>query len=126
MKKNYDSLKSAFEECIPKHKYAVVYMMSGLLVCDVSELNDIPYDEVLEARLFDETGEDHICTEDDEVVSYAFSDSDFDADNVRDYKLDICSEKRSAYSHVKIRKYFSFDEDGQAYTVLTRCCGLEG
>lgn len=125
MKKTYDSVKSAFSDCSDKYKYVLVYMMSQFLICDVSELSNPEYDEVLEARFFDEKGEAHICIEDGEIVSYISSDDDFKSDESREYTVKFCDEFESIYSAVKIKKYYSFDEDGQIYNLMTRCCGLE-
>jgi len=126
MRKTYDSLKAAVSECSAKYKYALVYMMSRLVLGEISEISLSDCDEILEARFFDENGEEHICIEDGETVSYGYSDSEsaFDGSDVKSIR--ICSEFSSRYKKIKVKKYYSFDEDGQICTVLTRCCGLEG
>lgn len=70
-------------------------------------------DEMLEARFFDESGEIRIFRRDDELCACQITDEP--GDNVIDESF--CLKDLST---VTIRKYISFDDDGQAYIAYSR------
>ena len=57
MRKKYDSAKEAIEtEKEYTYKYALIYLMSEVYLGE-NNRSDLPFDEILEARFFDESGE---------------------------------------------------------------------
>ncbi|MBE6853764.1 MAG: hypothetical protein E7505_09905 [Ruminococcus sp.] len=126
MIKAYAAMEEAVTEFSGKYSFALVYMMSCLLLCRTSELPELMYDEILEARFFDEKGEAHICTDDGEIRAYIFSESDIEAGYKKDEDIFINKDFQNRYNKLKTRRYYNFDEDGQKYCVLTRCIGIEG
>lgn len=126
MIKAYTAMQDAITEFSGKYNFALIYMMSSILLCKTSELPELMYDEILEARFFDDDGEAHICIEDGEVTAYIFTESDIEAEEKQDKETELNKDFQNRYDKLKIRRYYSFDEDGQMYCVLTRCIGIEG
>ena len=84
MIKAYTAMQDAITEFSGKYNFALIYMMSSILLCKTSELPELMYDEILEARFFDDDGEAHICIEDGEVTAYIFTESDIEAEEKQD------------------------------------------
>lgn len=123
----YNNMKEACSNA-NNYNYALVYMMSNLYLTKVNKLQELDYDEILEARFFDEHGELHIfpefegyravevesyCEANDKTIHYPILDSDICVDT--EFKKN---------TKVTIRKYINFDEDGQVCIDLTRCVKL--
>ena len=88
-----------------EYTYALVYMISELILCRTQELPNLDWTECMEARFFDEDKELHIYEEDG--------------------KLQAVKVTEGAGKLLCVREYYAYDEDGQAYVSLTRLAGIE-
>ena len=91
--------------------------------------NDLPVDEILEARFFDESGELHIYNEED--CWYRSEIRDDEEENTEIHKEiypvsgEIFHEKEeNGPIKLEVWKYLNYDEDGQIYVERTRCAGI--
>ena len=106
MRKKYDSAKEAIEaketEKEYTYKYALIYLMSEVYLGE-NNRNDLPVDEILEARFFDESGELHIYPVSGEIFH---------------------EKEENGPIKLEVWKYLNYDEDGQIYVERTRCAGI--
>ena len=129
MRKKYDSAKEAIEaEKEYTYKYALIYLMSEVYLGE-NNRNDLPVDEILEARFFDESGELHIYNEED--CWYRSEIRDDEEENTEIHKEiypvsgEIFHEKEeNGPIKLEVWKYLNYDEDGQIYVERTRCAGI--
>lgn len=91
--------------------------------------SDLPFDEILEARFFDESGELHIYNEED--CWYRSEIRDDGEENTEIYKEiypvsgEIFHEQEeNGPIRLEVWKYLNYDEDGQIYVERTRCAGI--
>ena len=125
--KTYASMKEAFEDC-ENYKFALVYMMSRLLLCKTDDLKNIEFDEVTEARFFDENGEKHIfVNESYEICSGYIDDTAFEGkySEVDKVLLSKDFQGEKVFEKLEVKIYYDYDDDGQIYKVLTRCFSAE-
>ena len=130
MRKKYDSAKEAIEakETEKEYKYALIYLMSEVYLGE-NNWSDLPFDEILEARFFDESGELHIYNEED--CWYRSEIRDDEVKNTEIYKeiYPVSGEifpggKANRPIKLEVWKYLNYDEDGQIYVERTRCAGI--
>lgn len=132
MRKKYDSAKEAIEaketEKGYTYKYALIYLMSEVYLGE-NNRNDLPVDEILEARFFDESGELHIYNE--ENCWYRSEIRDDEEENTEIHKEiypvsgEIFHEQEeNGPIRLEVWKYLYYDEDGQIYVERTRCAGI--
>lgn len=132
MRKKYDSAKEAIEaketEKGYTYKYALIYLMSEVYLGE-NNRNDLPVDEILEARFFDESGELHIYNE--ENCWYRSEIRDDEEENTEIHKEiypvsgEIFHEQEeNGPIRLEVWKYLNYDEDGQIYVERTRCAGI--
>lgn len=108
--------------------YALVYRMSEVLLIPGRELKEEHLDEeCLEARIFSVSKEYHYYEADGKMkMVLVEEDGDEDRDVIdRKYELTKSIKDMTKKTAVCVRYYLGYDEDGQAYTVLTRLTGLE-
>lgn len=129
MRKKYDSAKEAIEtEKEYTYKYALIYLMSEVYLGE-NNRSDLPFDEILEARFFDESGELHIYNEED--CWYRSEIRDDGEENTEIYKeiYPVSGEifhEQEENGPIRLEdwKYLNYDEDGQIYVERTRCAGI--
>lgn len=132
MRKKYDSAKEAIEaketEKEYTYKYALIYLMSEVYLGE-NNRSDLPFDEILEARFFDESGELHIYNEED--CWYRSEIRDDGEENTEIYKEiypvsgEIFHEQEeNGPIRLEVWKYLNYDEDGQIYVERTSCAGI--
>ena len=129
MRKKYDSAKEAIAtEKEYTYKYALIYLMSEVYLGE-NNRSDLPFDEILEARFFDESGELHIYNEED--CWYRSEIRDDGEENTEIYKEiypvsgEIFHEQEeNGPIRLEVWKYLNYDEDGQIYVERTRCAGI--
>lgn len=120
MRKKYDSAKEAIEaketEKEYTYKYALIYLMSEVYLGE-NNRSDLPFDEILEARFFDESGELHIYNEED--CWYRSEIRDDGEENTEIYKEiypvsgEIFHEQEeNGPIRLEVWKYLNYDEDG--------------
>lgn len=110
---------------IPEYKYAYLQMMSEHILDEVSNLDSIEWEELIEGYIFDDEKQLHIYRDDgDELVAVIIDDDMKDAHFIdRNYRL---SEKNKTLGNsVIIREYLLADDDGQSYVAATRLVGIE-
>ena len=115
---DFASAKESYKD----YEYALIYMMSSIILKRTSEIEKIKWDECLEARFFDKDRELHmICA--NECFSSIISDEASDTFIVRNCRL------KPGYSELGkkliVKQYVGKDEDGQSFISLTRLCGIE-
>jgi len=96
----------------PPYTYALVYRLGGMYLGGLCDIQD--WEEVTEARFFDERGELHIWNDGDGFHSAKITEES-DVGNAID-RLWINRAGNTLLS----RQYLCADEDGQSYIALTR------
>ncbi len=110
-------------ERIADHTYALVYMISEILLCRTSELPEIDWEECIEARFFDNDKELHIFEKDGRMQAVEITEEDGSDCLVRKYQL--AKRFTDAGDLLCVHEYLDYDEDGQAVVGLTRLAGIE-
>ena len=106
-----------------EYDYALIYMMSKLILSRISDLGEIDWDECLEARFFSKEKELHIFEDDGEQRAVEVSDVDEKDSIVKKYQL---AKKFSGLGNTLcVKEYWAYDGDGQTYVSLTRLTGIE-
>lgn len=132
MRKKYDSAKEAIEaketEKGYTYKYALIYLMSEVYLGE-NNRNDLPVDEILEARFFDESGELHIYNEEDCWYRSEIRDDEEENTEIHKEIYPVSGEmfheqEENGPIRLEVWKYLNYDEDGQIYVERTRCAGI--
>ena len=103
---NRDTLK------VLKMESAIVYCYDEIVTCNVEDIN-IELDNVIEARIFNETSEIKIWRDDDTIRGAIFKEIDTNIFPIDDEY--ILHDRKNVGEKLKIKKYISFDDNGQAY-----------
>ena len=109
-----------------KLEYALLYMMSELVFCRGKDINlqEINFDECLEARFFGPEKEVHLFRNDDRWTAVVTEDKE-DLDHIdRKYRLSKNHQNTGIGRELIVREYIGYDEDGQAYIEKTRLAGI--
>ena len=113
----------AYKEKISDYEYALVYMISEMILCPVKELPELDWEECKEARFFSDTGEMHLFEGENGMEAVEVRDSDTENILVKEYCLNA---KFSAVGKsILVQEYLTYDEDGQADVALTRLKGIQ-
>lgn len=129
MRKKYDSAKEAIEtEKDYTYKYALIYLMSEVYLGE-NNRSDLPFDEILEARFFDESGELHIYNEEDCWYRSEIRDDEEENTEIHKEIYPVSGEifheqEENGPIRLEVWKYLNYDEDGQIYVERTRCAGI--
>lgn len=129
MRKKYDSAKEAIEtEKDYTYKYALIYLMSEVYLGENNRSN-LPFDEILEARFFDESGELHIYNEEDCWYRSEIRDDEEENTEIHKEIYPVSGEifheqEENGPIRLEVWKYLNYDEDGQIYVERTRCAGI--
>ena len=129
MRKKYDSAKEAIEtEKDYTYKYALIYLMSEVYLGE-NNRSDLPFDEILEARFFDESGELHIYNEEDCWDRSEIRDDEEENTEIHKEIYPVSGEifheqEENGPIRLEVWKYLNYDEDGQIYVERTRCAGI--
>lgn len=108
---------------IPEYEYALLYMISGIVLTQTDSLVEINWTECMEARFFSEDKELHFFEVDGEMQTIEVSDGDGQNQVVKEYEL--AGKFQAIGKTVLVREYIDYDEDGQASVVLTRLQGIK-
>ena len=106
-----------------EYDYALIYMMSKLILSKTSDLGEIDWDECLEARFFSKEKELHIFEDDGEQRAVEVRDMDEKDSIVKKYQL--AKQFSGLGNTLCVKEYLAYDEDGQTYVSLTRLTGIE-
>ena len=112
----------AYKEKMADYEYALVYMISEMILCPVKELPELDLEECKEARFFSDTGEMHLFEGEDGMEAVEVGDTDAENILVKAYKLNTKFSK--AGKCILVQEYLIYDEDGQADVALTRLKGI--
>jgi len=110
-------------------KQAILYYYDSV-VSDYIDNIDIDLDNMIEGRFFNEDTEIRIFNDDDGLKGSIFSEKLLNADGENEYfdeRYILYNRNRlkNYATHLKVRKYISYDEDKQAYIYYTKPCKLE-
>ena len=110
-------------EKISEYQYALLYMISEVILNKTELLGEINWEECTEARFFSEDKELHFFDVDGKKQAVAVSDEDGKDELVKEYEL--AGKFRTIGSSVFVKEYIGYVEDGQANVVLTRLQGIK-
>lgn len=108
---------------IPEYEYALLYMISEIVLTKTDSLAEINWAECTEARFFSEDKELHFFEVDGEMQTVEVSDGDGQEEVVKEYEL--AGKFQAIGKTVLVKEYIDYDEDGQANVVLTRLQGIK-
>ena len=108
---------------IPEYEYALLYMISEIVLTKMDSLAEINWEECTEARFFSEDKELHFFEVDGEMQAVGVSDGDDQNQVVKEYEL--AGKFQAIGKTVLVKEYIDYDEDGQANVVLTRLQGIK-
>lgn len=123
----YEIQEISFEDAaasIHQYEYALVYMVSELILKKTTELGDILWEECLEARFFSQDKEIHIFDDDGTKKAVKVVDAKEEEEDTYIQKYQLASKYRLG-STLCVKEYLSYDEDGQMKIELTRLAGIE-
>lgn len=115
------SLNEAKEK-VQEYDYALIYYFSEKYFGTVEALDQINWDECLEAYFFDEKGQMYVhAAETGELTAVIFQEKQNESYEYIDRKYELANMyKWSLGSQVLIREYLAADKDGQTYVEYTR------
>lgn len=107
---------------IQDYEYALLYMVSEMILTETVSLSEINWEECVEARFFSEEKELHFFRQDDRMRAVEVKDKDGRDEIVKSY--DLANKFQKTGRQVKVKQYIDYDKDGQANIVLTRLSGI--
>lgn len=122
----YNIEKVEWNESLPevsRYEYALIYLMSDLILCRVEELPEIKWEECLEARFFSKDEELHIFEQDGRMSAVRVTDDGAEDIQIQQYQLD--KRFSNLGKILLVQEYLMADEDGQVQVILTRLKGIE-
>lgn len=105
------------------YKYALVYMLSEVILCRTEQLKEADFRECTEARFFSPEGELHIFETEDGMQAVEVTDDGMEDCLLKKYEL--APKFSEAGTVLVVQEYLDYDEDGQAVVGLTRLRDLE-
>ena len=108
---------------IPENEYALLYMISEVVLTKTDSIVEINWEECIEARFFSADKELHFFEVDGEMQAAEVSDGDGQDEVVKEYEL--AGKFQDIGKTVLVKEYIDYDEDGQANVVLTRLQGIK-
>lgn len=121
-----EQMKSYIEEN-EINGYALVYMMSELILCKLKDLEqkNIDWKECLEVRFFCRKSELHCYLDEENWLAVLVVDEEVNMNvqcekEYRIKKYELLKKFKDLGNHVRVKEYLSFDEDGQIFIKLTR------
>lgn len=113
-----DEGKNRYKE----YEYALLYMISELRLVRVEELEEVDWEECLEARFFSDEKELHIFEGEQGMCAVVTEEVDECDQNTRLYLLG--KQYIQGKTKVIVKEYLSYDKDGQLLVEKTRLAGL--
>ena len=114
-----------WKDKIREYDYALLYMISEIILCKTQTLPEIEWEECLEARFFSENGEMHIFERENGMEAVMVKDSNEEDILVKEYKLNANAKYSAIGKIILVQEYLTYDEDGQAIVALTRLKGIK-
>lgn len=109
---------------IKKYEYALVYMISEIILCRTNELELTDPEECLEARFFSNDRELHIFEQNGKMTAVEIID-DGEQQDICEKKVPLDDKFQKNGTTLSVLEYLSYDEDGQVFVKLTRLKGIE-
>lgn len=106
-----------------EYEYALVYLLSEVILCKTENLKPFPVEECTEARFFSADRELHIFGTEDGMCAVEISDDGTEDIVVKKY--DLTSGFSAVGDKLVVQEYLEYDIDGQAVVALTRLKGIE-
>ena len=106
-----------------EYEYALVYLLSEVILCRTENLKPFSVDECTEARFFSADRELHIFGTEDGMCAVEISDDG--TENIVVKKYNLKSGFSAAGKKLVVQEYLEYDKDGQAVVALTRLKGIE-
>lgn len=105
--------------------YALIYMISEVILKRIDELEVINWEECEEARFFSKNKEIHFFREDDTLQAVKVSDdANEDKMDSMQKRYYLASKFRDLGQYVLVKEYLKYDEDGQVQVAQTRLMEL--
>lgn len=123
---SYEIKRMSTEEArphIPDYEYALIYLISEIILTKTDCISEINWEECTEARFFSEEKELHFFRRDGQMQAVEVRDKDGKDEIVKTY--DLANKFQAAGKIIKVKQYIDYDKDGQANIVLTRLTGIE-
>lgn len=109
--------------------YALIYMISEVILKRIDELEVMNWEECEEARFFSKNKEIHFFREDDTLQAVKVSDdANEDKEDKKDFmqkRYYLASKFRDLGQYVLVKEYLKYDEDGQVQVAQTRLMGIK-
>ncbi|MCD8109614.1 MAG: hypothetical protein LUE14_05885 [Clostridiales bacterium] len=125
--KGYKTENICLEEAKEKaghYPYLLAHMMSEVLF-GKNAVDNLVWEELLDARFFSENEELHIFRCEGEWMAVVATDTDDgNPDDILTLTYPVAGKFRGAGRELAVRQYLSADEDGQMIVNLTRLCGI--
>lgn len=113
-----------FSEMLPRYDYGLFYYLSEIKLETMQDGRSPVLEQLMEARLFSETSELHLFQCETGWRAVLVEETGTGQAEYIDDKHVISKEFQTAGKKLCVRKYISYDEDGQAFVALTRLCGV--
>lgn len=123
MKYNVIDSSKAFKG-IDNYEYALVYMISEIILCKVCDLSISDWSECYEARFFSEDKERHVFDLDGDMRAVEVED-DVNENEIVIKKYCLNNKFKHTGDFLVVQEYLEYDRDGQAGVKLTRLKGVE-
>ena len=120
-----DIEKEKVYQSIKMYEYALVYMLSEVILCKTEDLPKLNLEQCLEARFFSEDKELHIFETEEGKKAVEVSDKNNEDIIIKKYEIapKFCESKKKQV--LVVQQYLDYDKDGQAVVGLTRLKGIE-
>lgn len=112
-------------DSITMYEYALVYMLSKVILCKTEKLPPLNFEQCLEARFFSEDKELHIFETEEGKKAVEVSDVDKEDIIIKKYEIAPKFCETGKKEVLIVQQYLDYDEDGQAVVALTRLKGIE-
>ena len=109
---------------IQEYAYALLYMISEIILEPVSRLTEINWEECQEAFFFSEKRQLHFYRDEEEKLTGVLFDEQGEL-NYRDVNYKMAEQYKRIGSKVTVREYLDSDEDGQTVVYYTRLAGIK-
>lgn len=115
---------SDFLEMMQGYDYGLLYYLSEVILTALEGKTVTNLQQLTEARLFSEDKELHVFQNEKGWQAVLCCETE-GAEYIEEYRP-LSRNFQGAGKHLGVRRYISYDEDGQAYIALTRLYAVKG
>lgn len=105
------------------YAYGLFYFLSEVKLIDLRDGNVPALEQLMEARLFSGEKELHIFQNENGWMAVSVEETG--ESEYLDGFHPLSKKFQTVGKQLGVRKYISYDDDGQAYVALTRLCGVK-